>query len=169
MLWISILLALLISLAALAFALWPLLSKEPPLVQVENEQLTDLLARKDSTLRAIKDLEFDHQVGKVSADDFQRFNQRLSRQAIGLIQQIEKITPDSATLDQQLEAEIVKARRTTAASVAPTTVPVPPVMAAPVVSGKAHFCTQCGAKLETSYKFCANCGAPVPQVVSEVG
>ncbi|MCE7979830.1 MAG: zinc ribbon domain-containing protein [Caldilinea sp. CFX5] len=160
-LWITLILALLVSLAALFYVIGPLVAKQPPLLQVEDDRLSDLLARKDSALRAIKELEFDHQVGKIDAADYQRLNDRLRRQAITLLQQVEQITPMSASLDEQLEAEITQRRQ---AKPAPTSVklvsaPVmPPVVTA---AGATHFCTQCGVRLDTSFKFCANCGAPV--------
>ena len=111
MLWLTLLLALIISFAALGYVLWPFLSKDVPHLPVDNDRLTDLLARKDRALRSLKDLEFDHQVGKISDEDFQRFNYRWSRQAIALIQQVEKITPATSELDDLLEAEIAQLRR----------------------------------------------------------
>lgn len=160
MLWITLTFALLLSLAALAYVVLPLLTKQPPLLQVEDDRLTELLARKDSALRALKELEFDHQVGKISEEDYQRFNQRLSRQAIGLIQQLEKITPESSALDEQLEAEIAQRRRAQPsvnsqppAKIAPASVPAP--------AGALRFCTQCGAQLDPNHKFCGNCGTPI--------
>lgn len=159
MLWITLAFALLLSLAALAYVILPLLVKQPPLLQVEDDRLTDLLVRKDSALRAIKELEFDHQVGKISEEDYQRFNQRLSRQAISLIQQLEKITPESATLDAQLEAEIARRRH------APPTVngqsPKAVLVSPPAAIGTLRFCTQCGTALDPMHKFCGNCGTPV--------
>lgn len=162
MLWITLTVALLLSLAALGYVVLPLLSKQPPLLQVEDDRLADLLARKDSALRALKELEFDHQVGKISEEDYQRFNQRLSRQAIGLIQQLEKITPESATLDEQLEAEIARRRHAqTPANLQKAASPV--VVSTPMVirNGSPRFCTQCGTRLDTNFKFCGNCGTPV--------
>lgn len=162
MLWITLLLALLLSLAALAYVVLPLLTKQPPLLQVEDDRLTDLLARKDNAVRAIKELEFDYQVGKISEEDYQRFNQRLSRQAITLIQQLEKITPESAALDEHLEAAIAERRQAQKPVKAQKmTLSAPP--SAPVVTSTAvtRFCTECGARLDVNFKFCASCGAPV--------
>ncbi len=160
-LWITLIFALLLSLVALAYVVMPLLTKQPPLLPVDDDRLADLLARKDSTMRAIKELEFDHQVGKIGAEDYLRFNQRLRRQAIGLIQQLEKITPESTALDEKLEEAIAQRRQAQGA------IPLPPVVAtkpetAATHSGTVRFCTECGKPLEPTYKFCASCGAPVP-------
>jgi biopolymer transport protein ExbB/TolQ len=177
MLWITLLLTVLLVGAALAFTIWPLVSQKAPQLAVEDDRLADLLARKDTALRAIKDLEFDHQVGKIGDEDFARFQERLNRQAVGLLQQIEKLSPAvSAQLDDQLEAEIAKLRRVqattrTAATVA-ATAPLSAAATAPTngkipVGAAAHFCTECGTALNPSFKFCANCGAPVAQVAVE--
>lgn len=165
MLWITLLLALLLSLAALAYVVLPLLSKQPPLLPVEDDRLTDLLARKDSAVRALKELEFDHQVGKISEEDYQRFNQRLSRQAITLIQQLEKIKPESVELDERLETEIAQ-RRQAHQSAKPQKVTSGVAISAPLATASAatRFCTECGAKVDTTFKFCANCGAPLKAV-----
>ncbi|MCB0122810.1 MAG: zinc ribbon domain-containing protein [Caldilineaceae bacterium] len=182
MLWITLLLALLIALAALGYVIWPLVSREVPLLPVEDSRLTDLLARKDAALRAIKDLEFDHQVGKLADEDYQRLRERLNRQAIVLLQQLERFAPESATLDAQLEAEIAALRQVQAtnraepssvgstavsAAAAATASPTPingadePVAPAVVAAGTARFCTECGVRIDPSFKFCANCGSPI--------
>lgn len=166
-LWLTLILALLISLAALFYVIGPLVAKQPPLLQVEDERLTDLLARKDRAVRAIKELEFDHQVGKIDAEDYQRLNQRLSRQAITLIQQVEQITPASATLDEQLEAEIAQRRQAkppTTSTISAKPVNLPATAAATVT----RFCTECGARIDTNFKFCANCGTPVAMTAGTV-
>jgi hypothetical protein len=169
MLWIAIVVAVLLSLAAAAYVAWPLVRAEPPPVVVEDDRLSDLIGRKDAVLTAIKDLEFDYQVGKLSEEDYERFNQRLRRQAIGLIQQIEQVAPESAKLDAQLEAEITRRRKTHEPAAAP--VPARPQPTAltgavamatpPATVAEAHYCTQCGQQLAPTHKFCANCGTPV--------
>jgi hypothetical protein len=186
MMWIAFLIALVLSLAALAYVVWPLLKPGPAPMLVENDRLTELLGRKDAVLRAIKDLEFDYQVGKLSEEDYELYDQRLRRQAVGLLQQIEQVAPMSASLDAALEAEITQRRRVQDQVAVPAVKPLPAagasVLAAPPVTaarsgatavaiapnvaagngGAAlRFCTNCGSKLEVHHKFCANCGTPV--------
>jgi hypothetical protein len=188
MMWITMLIALVLSLAALAFVVWPLLKPGPGPVLVEDDRLTELLGRKDAVLKAIKDLEFDYQVGKLSEEDYHLYDQRLRRQAVGLLQQIEQVAPMSANVEAELEAEIAQRRRVleptdptrarlvpaavTASVAMPVTAQAPAMAAAGVsvangsASGSsttaARFCTNCGTKLEVHHKFCANCGTPVP-------
>lgn len=119
MLWIVVIVSLLISAAALAYVVWPLLRPGPAAVMVEDDRLTELLGRKDAVMQGIKDLEFDYRVGKLSEEDFQQYDQRLRRQAIGLLQQIEEVAPETADLDTAMEAAIAERRKV------PTTEPVP--------------------------------------------
>ena len=189
MMWIAMLIALVLSVGALAFVAWPLLKPGPAPVMVEDDRLTELLGRKDAVLKAIKDLEFDYQVGKLSEEDFQLYDQRLRRQAVALLQQIEQVAPQGADIDAAMEAEIAQRRRVleparaaakpaaAAAVTASAPVPVPvgaqtPALAvagataAPVGNGAvsggaaARYCTNCGSRLDAHHKFCANCGTP---------
>lgn len=165
MLWVTLFIAFIVSLAVILYVVRPLIDGSAAPVYVEDDRLTDLLSRKDAVLQAIKDLEFDRNVGKLEASDFDRFSQSLSRQAVGLMQQIEKIAPSSTQHDDLLEQEIAKLRKTGAQVVASKAAPIKKVAVstnghtpAPA-AGKTKFCTECGQPVGTNHKFCANCGA----------
>jgi hypothetical protein len=162
--WLAVTLAALLSLLATFFAISPLLRPGRASLVVEDDKLVELLGRKDSVLQAIKDLEFDYHVGKISQEDYERLDQRLRRQAIVLLQQIEKVAPASASLDEQLEGIIAQFRQTARVST-PATNGVPPAapVVPPAVGESARFCTQCGKPAEAGHKFCAYCGAPIAQ------
>ena len=149
----GVILAVVLSLAAILFAVWPLLKPGRACIMQDDDRLTGLIGRKEATLKAIKDLEFDYRVGKMDAEDFQVHNDRLRRQAIGLIQQIEKLAPQSVGLDQTLEQQIAAMRKTqvAAAPVAPRPQPVANGHAAPKPAQTARFCTECGAPLEAGH------------------
>lgn len=156
----GVIVAAIISLVAILFAVWPLLQPGRSRMVVEDDRLTELIGRKESTLKAIKDLEFDYRVGKMDDEDFQTHDQRLRRQAIILIQQIEKMAPESVKLDQTLEQQIAARRRTQAQAPAPA----PSARPQPVANGNAkpaRFCVECGTALEQTHKFCPQCGAAV--------
>ena len=166
MLVFTVLVAILVSAAAIAYVVWPLVQSGPAPVVVEDDRLTDLIARKDATLAAIKDLEFDYRTGKLSEEDYERMDQRLRRQAIGYMQQIEKLAPESAQMDGRIEAEIARLRKTGDAAPAsapqPAASPVP--KPSPTTDGAAaavNYCTNCGKPVQPTHKFCASCGTPV--------
>lgn len=170
-LWLPVFVAALISLLAIYFTVSPLLKAGRATVVLEDDKLVELLGRKDALLRAIKELEFDYQVGKISQEDYQRLDQRLRRQAIGLIQQIEKVAPATASLDEQLESIIAQFRQTSrlpapVAGPAPVTIPAAVPPAAPAVSALSsatRFCTECGKPVQAGHKFCAHCGTALAQ------
>ena len=139
-LWLAVLLAALISLVAIYYTVSPLLQAGRATPLVEDDKLVELLGRKDAILQAIKDLEFDYRVGKMSQEDYQRLDQRLRRQAIGLIQQIERLAPESASLDEQLESIITQFRQT---SSVPTVASTPRTLSpAPTTLPDTRFCIQ---------------------------
>ena len=164
-LWLTIIIAAIISLLAIYFAVSPRLEEGRATLVLDDDKLTELLGRKDATLQAIKYLEFDYRVGKISQEDIQRLDQRLRRQAIVYLQQIEKVAPATATLDEQLEAIIAQFRQTSQSS--PSSAAIPGNGEAPAESVSAaqatRFCTQCGKPVAAEHKFCAHCGTPIPQ------
>lgn len=169
------LLALVLSLAALAYVVWPLLKPGPAPIMVENDRLTELLGRKDAVLKAIKDLEFDYQVGKLSEEDYQLYDQRLRRQAVALLQQIEQVAPMSSNLDAALEAEIAQHRRVQEPTAPIPSKPVPAMVAtstavpapAPVAAQASVMAVASGVSAangntnpssSSAVRFCTNCG-----------
>ena len=175
MMWIALLIALVLSLAALAFVVWPLLKPGPAPVIVEDDRLTELLGRKDAVMAAIKELKFDYNVGKLSEEDYKLYDGRLRRQAMGLLQQIEQVAPLSAGLDAAMEAEVSRRRRVAeptpagvrqVASAAVTVAPSAPVAAgqtpAAMVSTAVAPATVIngsnGGDGSARPRFCTNCG-----------
>ncbi len=183
---LTVVAALLLTTAAVAYVTWPLVQQTAGPDIIEDDRLTELIARKDATLIALKELEFDHDTGKLSEDDFQRMETGLRRQAIGYIKAIEKQAPESAQMEERIEAEISSLRKTvdmtqgqfvapapavltpSAQTVAPTA-PVSQTTTAQastatmqaVAEAEVRFCTNCGHRLSPMHKFCGNCGAPV--------
>ena len=95
---------------------------------------------KTLVLRAIKELEFDYAMKKVSDQDFADMGLRLRTRAAGLLRQLDA----GAAYSTQIEEEL--ARRLAASGVtAPDTQP-------------ARFCTQCGSPTAAGTKFCGQCG-----------
>ena len=169
---LGLLIALLLSGLAMAAVVWPLLKKGPAPVLVEDDRLAELLHRKEQVLASIKELEFDYRVGKMSEADYQQYDQRLRRQAIGIMQQIEQVAPESAGLDATLEREIEKRRLVKPAGAAVVEDAgmeaeiarrrrVPATQPAAANGSVTRFCTNCGATLAPHHKFCANCGTPI--------
>ena len=94
---------------------------------------------KTLVLRAIKELEFDYAMKKVSDQDFSDMGLRLRTRAAGLLRQLDA----GAAYSTQIEEEL--ARRLAASGVTAETQP-------------ARFCTQCGSPTAAAAKFCGQCG-----------
>ena len=164
MLWLTIGIAVVIAAVALIYVVAPLRKPAMPLPSEDDDRLADLVARKESVLRAIKETEFDYHTGKLSEEDYARYDERLRRQAISLIQQIEKIAPEVDSLDSQLEAQIAQRRKVRTNGTRPKQAAAPAPQ--PVTTGtqRPRFCHECGSAITAADKFCSQCGTPVRQV-----
>jgi zinc-ribbon domain len=100
---------------------------------------------KSLTLRTIKELEFDHAMGKVADGDFAEMRDRLRARALRLMRQLEGANAYRHAIERDLAARL------------PVGPPSPAVAAAePMASGL--FCTQCGTRAEPDARFCKMCG-----------
>jgi hypothetical protein len=92
---------------------------------------------KALTLRAIKELEFDHAMGKVSGEDFAEMRDRLRARAVRLMSQLEGGGFYRAQIERDLQA---------GAAVMPT---APRCASCQTVNDvDARFCKSCGTALE---------------------
>ena len=134
----------LVGIAALR-AVRPLVSPEDDRTAMVGQRTRAALEReKFMTLRAIKELEFDKAMGKLSEADWQEMSGRLRARAAGLIRQLDA----GAGYRDQIERDVAK--RLAAAP--------GPREAADTQTAAGHFCTQCGTKNEADARFCKNCG-----------
>ncbi|HHL72593.1 MAG TPA: zinc ribbon domain-containing protein [Bacteroidetes bacterium] len=99
----------------------------------QNHRAEDLEARKTEIYSAIKDIEFDYEMGKLSEEDFLALREKYKAEAISVLRE----------LDHQSQARNKKQRHHKAPK------------------GQQRFCTQCGNALHVKDKFCSNCGTKV--------
>ena len=116
--WVSLFLIGIVGVVAIGFVIWPLFRRMPLTSLPEVEEIANLHTRKEVALEAIRELEFDHSVGKIEDADFERFNRILRSRALRLIEQIdelpsgsENIEENTIGIDDQLESEIAVRRR----------------------------------------------------------
>lgn len=168
MLTVTIILAAVISVAAIGYVVLPLYYHHALNLSfrsgddtfLEDEQLTELMVRKDAALLSIKELEFDYQTGKLSQPDFDRFNHRLRQQAMGLLRQIERRAPRLVELDQSLEQEIAKAREVESDGPKATEkASGPSDVTEKARTTSTEQCPTCNNPIASADNFCAKCGA----------
>lgn len=115
---------------------------------------------KSLTLRAIKELEFDRAMGKVSNADFDEMRDRLRARALRLMQQLE----GGAGYRDRIELDLSEYLASTAERSVPSERSVPAERSVGRVprSGPGehhtHACRDCGALNESDARFCKMCG-----------
>ena len=104
-----IVLAILLTAAALLAVAYPILSKGSSTkpAATAQESLDELLGQRDAAMQALRELNFDHRMGKISDDDFVVFELNLKQHAAETLRALDQweAQADDA-LDQSLEREI---------------------------------------------------------------
>lgn len=153
----SVMAILAIAILAIAFIARPLIEKEEFAVTEKGKRTSTLMAERDRVVTVIQELELDHEMGKVSQQDFEIQRRDLIRQGASILKQLDGLGVGEAVesangnvlkeLDAKIEAEI-KRRRQLIDEVPGEDQP--------------DVCGQCGSKLQAGDRFCSHCGAAVP-------
>jgi hypothetical protein len=124
----------------------------PALTPAASASRAALLHEKDELLAAIRELRFEHELGKVSAADFARLEQRYRARAREVLQELdEQIAPHRARAAQLLDQALAGGTTVTGA-----TASVPEPVPEPTQSSPA--CVQCGSSNDADATFCKKCG-----------
>lgn len=173
----AILLILALSLLVAFFVAQPFFERRAmKLVSPEEHQVSMLLAERDRLINALQELDFDHTLGKIPAEDYPPMRADLLRQAADALRNLDQLTPASSkaapkpvSAEEQIEAEVAT-RRSDAAIGPQNPAPAAPedqieeLIAARRAARKektAGFCSKCGKPLLKSDKFCPSCGNPL--------
>jgi ribosomal protein L40E len=159
--------------AGVGIAAWRMFSplagaNEPAGPQIFGGRTRAALEReKTLVLRSIKDLEFDHAMGKVSDKDFSEMGTRLRGRAAGLLRQLDAGTSYRQAIDAEIEKRVGPKPAAVAAG---RTLSGPPVeggpnMARPAVEEKQQtedkqtkICLSCCTQNDPDARFCKGCG-----------
>jgi hypothetical protein len=143
------------SLAALAAlrTIRPLMSADIDRTPMAGARTRAALEReKMLTLRAIKELEFDRAMKKVSEEDFREMSGRLRRRAGRLIRQLDA----GAGYRERIEKDLARRLGEPAVAGEPSSVASPPVVAA---AASTVPCAACATANDADARFCKSCGA----------
>jgi hypothetical protein len=146
----SLLIVIGLILAVVAFLARPLMENRALVVNAGDHRLSALQAERESILTMIREIEMDHAMGKIGADDFQEQRAALVARGAALLRDLDALGDASApdSVDAAIEAAVAARRGRTA----------------PKTAG---FCAHCGRALRRGDRFCASCGTPVPQEKGE--
>ncbi|MCI0481203.1 MAG: zinc ribbon domain-containing protein [Candidatus Dadabacteria bacterium] len=131
------------------------------------ETAKELGSRKDSLLTAIKDIEFDYGLGKLSREDFEELHGKYRAEAAGLLKEMDSMgsgTPADG-LDDDIEKEI-RAERSKLAFSYDDEELEKEILRAREVSwndSSARYCPKCGNGSGAEDLFCSKCGAKLDQ------
>jgi len=106
---------------------------------------------KTLVLRSIKDLEFDHAMGKVSDKDFSEMGARLRGRAAGLIRQLDAGTSYRQAIDAEIEKRVGPK-----SEAKPAAAPAVAVIAKEEKQTK--ICLSCCTQNDPDARFCKGCG-----------
>ena len=109
---------------------------------------------KTLALRAIKELEFDRAMGKVSADDFREMRDRLRARAITLMRQLDAAPAHREAIERELAERLDGLTAGVDADADGS--PAPSVSPAAAAGGRA--CPECAAANDADARFCKSCG-----------
>jgi hypothetical protein len=145
---------------AVAFAALTMLRTIGPLVSPEEDRTVMLGGRtraafereKLLTLRAIKELEFDHAMKKVSDEDFREMSGRLRLRAARLIHELDAAGGYRARIEQDLSKRLGE-----------DTAPGGATASAQIAHGEGdgvrRACSACSTQNDPDARFCKACGA----------
>lgn len=147
----------------------------------EQDKVEELLAQRDAAFQALRELSFDHQVGKITDEDFAAFETNLKSSAAASLRALDRWEEE---VDRSLGAEeedellarvaalragqfhcpacgrVVSAAESFCAGCgAALTAP-----SVPLVQPFAVECANCGRPSQPGDRFCAGCGKPLPEL-----
>ena len=141
-------------LGIIAFVAYPLFNTPRGKIAGDTNALDTLVAQRDSTYDAIRDLDFDFQLGKLSQDDYAGLRDKYKSRAAQVLQQLDQLgNGNGADADSQIEAQVARLRRTKTDAVEDE---IARVRASRKAGGA--FCGKCGTPHQAGDQFCSKCG-----------
>lgn len=151
-------LALVFTVLAVLAVLHPVVTGRQAVLHRDEEEESEARSRKRTALRALRDVEYDFQTGKMDEEDYARFKSELASEALAAIEEEEARSGapgtgngrGGASADDALEAEISRYREALREG---STCPG----CGAANESAARFCSSCGIRLGA--RFCSSCGA----------
>lgn len=146
----------------------------------EDHEVSALMAEYDRVVNTLQELDFDHSLGKVPAEDYPRQRAELLAQGADLLRRLDALTPLSGTsthpssagrggqdVESRMEAAVASRRADTALNRAAGALDDDDLESMIASRRKAHkeksagFCPKCGKPILVSDRFCPSCGKAI--------
>jgi rRNA maturation endonuclease Nob1 len=127
------------------YTLRPLFRESEGKIDIEllaETELDRLLDRKKVIYRNLRDLEFEHKMGRLSEADFQQLAAGYKNEAASVLERIDQLNA-SENLDKVIEKDIASRKAKLSGS---------------ALKRDRGQCPSCGAELISRKKFCPDCG-----------
>jgi rRNA maturation endonuclease Nob1 len=146
-----------------------------PLEGQASFTVDELVARRDAIYAALKDAEFDREMGKLADEDYQIVRNRYMSEAAQVLRQLDRLAPEAeAALDAEIENAVAELR-SDGKGISPDVVAaveaeVNSLIQHVVASGKHTLaCPDCGRPYQPGDAFCAACGASLADTCPQCG
>lgn len=127
------------------------------------KRLEALQGRKESLYSAIRDIDLDYGLGKLTVEDYEELRQKYRFEAASVLKEIDAITQGSGELDAVIEDEIQKARGVSSRNSEEDEIEMEVLRAR--APARAEFsartkliCPKCGHESLQHDLFCSKCG-----------
>jgi len=124
------------------------------LLDEEVQQIERLVARKSVLMQSLRDIEFDHETGKLSDEDYERLKKKYERRAVRVMRDLDDLRGD-ADRDEQIDSALER-RLQERADHAPE-----PAADHQDDESAGIECPECAKELEPEARFCSRCGTPL--------
>ncbi len=143
----NLLIVITLGVILLVYVIMPLTKKKYQLAFVPfnktNQKEIKLLERKNELLGALKEIEFEYQLGKLSEEDYNNLKNDYEMNALSVLKELDHKDNGNSEMED-IESEIREFRSK-----------MKPGLGQEM---NLNYCSKCGVKLSNEFKFCSNCG-----------
>lgn len=143
----------------LAVMVAPLFREAGPAAELESLPPAD---RREAALEAVRDLQFEHETGKMGDDEYRRLRAHYGRLVLEAEEELEAAGEAVPEGGGEARAAVAAARGEASAGEAATE-----ARSGAEAPGSVPDCPECGVELEAAVRFCPSCGARQPDAPPE--